>query len=91
MKHLRTVCSVAFLNGVCLYLLVVGLFHLNYGLLWNKGQCLGQGQCPVMMHNVHLMKTILHDRVDLSKLLNVQVEYKHFELAEVDTSTMKVY
>lgn len=43
------------------------------GLAWNKGQCLGQGQCPVMAHSEWLAKLILHDRVDLGKLLNVKI------------------
>lgn len=67
-----------------------GIFHLNYGLGWNKGQTLGQGQCPVMMHNEWLMKAILHDRVDLGKLLNVKIisleeapeAYKSFDAGE---------
>jgi len=50
-----------------------GIFHLNYGLSWNKGQAIGQGQCPVMMHNLPLMKAILYDRVNLSQLLNVKI------------------
>jgi hypothetical protein len=33
-----------------------GVFHLQYGLSWNKGQAIAQGQCPVMKFNLELMK-----------------------------------
>lgn len=48
-------------------------FCVCSGVAWNKGIAIGQGQCPVMSYNRDLMKTILHDRVDLSKLLNVKI------------------
>jgi glutathione-independent formaldehyde dehydrogenase len=56
----------------------------------NKGQFIGQGQCPVMAHNVDLLKAILHDRLDVSQLLNVKViplaaaeqAYKDFDAGE---------
>jgi len=67
-----------------------GIFHLNYGLAWNKGQTLGQGQCPVMAHHVDLLKAILYNRIDLTELLNVKVisieeapeAYRKFEAGE---------
>ncbi len=67
-----------------------GIFHLQYGLSWNKGQTIGQGQCPVMAHNLDLLKAILYDRIDLSQLLNVKIislaqaeqAYKDFDAGE---------
>jgi len=50
-----------------------GIFHINYGLSWNKGQQIGQGQCPVMAYNLELMKAILYERVNLQELLNVKI------------------
>jgi len=51
----------------------LGIFHLQYGLAWNKGIQVHCGQCPVMAFNLDLCKAILYDRVDLGKLLNAQV------------------
>lgn len=50
-----------------------GLLHLNFGEAWMKGQTLAGGQCPVISHNKNLMKTIIHDRVNLEQLLNVKL------------------
>lgn len=50
-----------------------GVYHMQFGVAWNKGLQIGMGQCPVIAHNKDLMKCIIHNRVDLEKLLNVKV------------------
>lgn len=50
-----------------------GILHLQWGVAWNKALAIGMGQCPVMAFNKDLMKTILHDRVQLEALLNVKI------------------
>jgi glutathione-independent formaldehyde dehydrogenase len=50
-----------------------GKFSLDWGLAWTKGFTIATGQCPVGLYNDDLRKTIMHDRVNLHKGLNMKV------------------
>ena len=40
---------------------------------WAKSHSFGTGQCPVLCYNRQLMMAILHDKVNISKAVNVTV------------------
>jgi len=51
-----------------------GTYKLNFSSAWLKGlNIVGLGQCPVLKYNRDLMMAIFHDRLSVSKLLNIQV------------------
>jgi len=62
-----------------------GITHLAFGDCWMRALSLGMGQCPVNNSNFDLMKTIIYDQVDLSRLLNV----KYITLDEVPEAYSK--
>lgn len=45
----------------------------GFGASRSKGHHIEQGVCPMIPHTQHLLKSILHDRVDLGKLMNAKV------------------
>jgi len=51
----------------------VGMLALEYGIAWEKGLTIVQGQCPVMMYNRELMRCILAGRLHVAKYLNPTV------------------
>jgi glutathione-independent formaldehyde dehydrogenase len=58
-------------SGVALKL---GYSSIKFGVAWNKGlDLVGLGQCPVAKYNLSLMKSILFDRIPISKWLNTCV------------------
>jgi len=50
-----------------------GNLSIRIGLGWAKSHYFATGQCPVMKYNRQLMMAILHDKIDVGKLVNVKV------------------
>jgi glutathione-independent formaldehyde dehydrogenase len=50
-----------------------GNLSIRIGLGWAKSHYLATGQCPVMKYNRQLMMAILHDKINVGKLVNVKV------------------
>ncbi|QNL49376.1 formaldehyde dehydrogenase, glutathione-independent [Olivibacter sp. SDN3] len=50
-----------------------GSLRIRIGLGWAKSHSLHTGQCPVMKYHRSLMNTILYDRIEIAKAVNVQV------------------
>jgi len=50
-----------------------GSLSLRLGLGWAKSHSFSTGQTPVMKYNKNLMQAILWDRIDIAKIVNVQV------------------
>ena len=67
-----------------------GYLPLQWGVAWNKGLAIQQGQCPVKAYHRELMNCILHDRLSVVPSLNVKIitldeaveAYKHFSVGE---------
>ena len=67
-----------------------GYLPLQWGVAFNKGLAIQQGQCPVMAYHRELMQCILHDRLSVVPALNVKIitleeaieAYKHFSVGE---------
>jgi glutathione-independent formaldehyde dehydrogenase len=50
-----------------------GSLSLRFGLGWAKSQALFTGQTPVLKYNGLLMSAILHDRIQIAKVVNATV------------------
>jgi glutathione-independent formaldehyde dehydrogenase len=51
-----------------------GFYSIGFAQMWVKGiKVIGTGQCPVKQYNLKLLKAIMHERLCVSDLLNVQV------------------
>lgn len=50
-----------------------GSLSLRFGLGWAKSQALFTGQTPVLRYNRLLMDAILHDRIQIAKVVNATV------------------
>ena len=50
-----------------------GTLSMRLGLGWSKGHSFFTGQCPVMRYNRQLARAIMHDRVNIAEVVNVQV------------------
>jgi len=50
-----------------------GSLRLRFGLGWAKSQAFFTGQTPVLRYNRYLMEAILHDRVQIGKIVNATV------------------
>jgi glutathione-independent formaldehyde dehydrogenase len=50
-----------------------GVLPIPWGLLFQKGITVGQGQAPIMMYNRELLKLILTDKLTVAPFLNVKV------------------
>jgi glutathione-independent formaldehyde dehydrogenase len=50
-----------------------GNLSIRIGLGWAKSHYFATGQCPVMKYNRQLMMAILHDKINVGKLVNVKV------------------
>ena len=50
-----------------------GSLSIRFGLGWAKSHSFHTGQTPVMKYNRNLMQAILWDRIDIAKVVNVQV------------------
>jgi len=66
-----------------------GVYHLPYGLLWEKGLHLGTGQAPVKRYNVLLRDLIIAGKVDPSFIISHDMPlegapdaYGHFDKRE---------
>jgi len=67
-----------------------GYLPLQWGVAFNKGLAIQQGQCPVMAYHRELMQCILNDRLSVVPALNVKIitleeaieAYKHFSVGE---------
>ncbi|MFB9885845.1 formaldehyde dehydrogenase, glutathione-independent [Balneatrix alpica] len=51
----------------------VGALSMRFGLGWAKSHSFHTGQCPVMKYHRQLMQSILFDKVQIAKAVNVQV------------------
>jgi glutathione-independent formaldehyde dehydrogenase len=52
----------------------MGKYQLGFALAWNKCiSIVGTGQCPVKRYNRNLMKSIQHDQLSVSSLLNIEI------------------
>lgn len=51
----------------------IGVLGLRIGLGWAKSHTFATGQCPVMKYHRQLMQTILYDKIQIAKAVNVQV------------------
>jgi len=52
----------------------LGFYSLGFATTWTKAiNIVGTGQCPVSKYNWDLMMAIMHDRLSVAKLLNIQV------------------
>jgi glutathione-independent formaldehyde dehydrogenase len=47
-----------------------GTLSIRLGLGWARALSFTTGQCPVMRYNYYLMQAILHDRVQIGKIVN---------------------
>jgi glutathione-independent formaldehyde dehydrogenase len=52
---------------------VRGGLTLDWGIAWQKGLTITQGQCPVKKYNYHLMNAIYGGRLQVAKYLNTRV------------------
>lgn len=50
-----------------------GSLSMRFGLGWAKSHSLHTGQCPVMKYHRQLMQSILFEKVNIAKAVNVQV------------------
>src|ERR671919_2627033 len=50
-----------------------GTLKIRFGLGWAKSHAFYTGQCPVMKYNRGLMMSILYDKIQIAKAVNVQV------------------
>ncbi len=50
-----------------------GNLSLRLGLGWAKSLTFATGQCPVMKYHRQLMNTIIYDKIQIAKAVNVQV------------------
>ncbi|KAA2239291.1 formaldehyde dehydrogenase, glutathione-independent [Chitinophaga agrisoli] len=50
-----------------------GNLSLRLGLGWAKSLSFATGQCPVMKYHRQLMNTIIYDKIQIAKAVNVQV------------------
>jgi glutathione-independent formaldehyde dehydrogenase len=51
-----------------------GFYSIGFANIWVKGiKIIGTGQCPVKQFNLKLLKAIMHGRLKVSDLLNIQV------------------
>jgi glutathione-independent formaldehyde dehydrogenase len=50
-----------------------GSLRLRFGVGWSKSQAFFTGQTPVLRYNRRLMQAILHDRIDIAKIVNATI------------------
>lgn len=71
-----------------------GSLAIRFGLGWAKSQTFSTGQTPVMKYNRYLMEAILWDRIQIAKVVNVQViplDYAPKGYAEFDSGVPKKF
>ncbi|WP_419999221.1 formaldehyde dehydrogenase, glutathione-independent [Streptomyces boninensis] len=71
-----------------------GALKLRLGLGWAKSHSFITGQCPVMKYNFHLMRAILHDKVQIARAVNatpISLEEAPRGYAEFDQGASRKY
>ncbi|NGN64945.1 formaldehyde dehydrogenase, glutathione-independent [Streptomyces sp. A7024] len=72
----------------------IGALKLRLGLGWAKSHSFVTGQCPVMKYNFHLMRAILHDKVQIARAVNatpIRLEDAPRGYAEFDQGASRKY